>query len=135
MEAYQPLNTYSYCQTNRKEITRKKFTQANHIQSEVNYTNTRIFFKYLISVLAILIIVIAATVFVKIEASEPISTVAAEGEMKVVVGSGDTLWKLANTYYSDVDDTGFAVYLIKERNGLNHNTIHPGQTIILPEIK
>lgn len=128
MEAYQPLNTYSYCQTSRKQESKLK-----HIKSETNMNRSALIVKAFISVLAIIVIVIA-TVFVKIEAKEPVSTVAAAGEIKVVIGSGDTLWKLASTHYLHVEDTGYAIYLIKERNGLNDITIYPGQSIILPVI-
>ena len=127
MEAYQPLNTYSFCQTRG---------QQNNISHHVKKFKLlkSVFTKYILSLIAV-IFVVATVLLVKIDAREPISLVPAQNESAIVVGSGDTLWRIASTHYADIKDVGFAVYLIKDRNGLDNSAIYPGQTIILPNIK
>jgi Uncharacterized protein containing LysM domain len=57
----------------------------------------------------------------------------AEGETVFTVGSGDTLWSIANHHF-DNQDTGFVVFAIKERNRLSNSTIFPGQVLIIPKL-
>lgn len=131
MQAYQPLNRYEFCQT-KKTIRQSSSPVKKSTNAKSSFKSMSI--KITLSMLLI-VLVLVTTVFVKIEAREPISKIPAEHELSVVVGTGDSLWRLATTYYKDVEDTGYAVYLIKERNGINESVIYPGQTIILPEIK
>lgn len=49
----------------------------------------------------------------------------------VIVKSGDTLWKIVNTYYPD-DNLLKKTYEIAEYNKINDGSIYPGQNIILP---
>ncbi|MEK3881335.1 LysM peptidoglycan-binding domain-containing protein [Paenibacillus sp. PL2-23] len=50
----------------------------------------------------------------------------------MTVGSGDTLWSIASRHAEAGDDIGYLVYRIKQRNGLENVTIHPGQQLIIP---
>jgi len=127
MEVYQPLNRYEYCQT---KVIAKKINRVEKNEVKVK----PLLYKTMLSVLLILFIVVT-TVFVKIDAKAPISYIPEENEVLFVVGSGDSLWTIASRYYSEIEDTGFAIYLIKQRNGLKESTIYPGQAIILPHIE
>ena len=55
---------------------------------------------------------------------------SAAPEQTYVVRSGDTLWTVAATHYAG--DTRKAVWLIRERNGLDAPTLVPGRRIVLP---
>lgn len=54
-------------------------------------------------------------------------------EAIVTVASGDTLWAIAGRVSDDSEDIRYVVFKIKDRNGLDSSTIHPGQQLIIPE--
>lgn len=49
----------------------------------------------------------------------------------ICVGSGDSLWSIAQTYMPDTD-TREAVYMIKELNGIESNVISVGTVLDIP---
>ena len=51
----------------------------------------------------------------------------------VKVQPGDTLWDIADDYGPDDVDIRRVVYEICQLNDVNANSIHPGQTLIVPE--
>lgn len=55
-------------------------------------------------------------------------------EIVIAVGSGDTLWGIANRHSDGARDIRYVVHMIKERNGLQSSDILPGQRLILPEL-
>ena len=58
---------------------------------------------------------------------------AVQGEDVVIASPGDTLWKIAAEAKADGMDIRKAVYLIKERNGLQDGSIKSGDKLIIPE--
>lgn len=56
-----------------------------------------------------------------------------ETEQVVTVGSGETLWTIASRL-KDGNDIGYLVFVIKDRNGLDSELIHPGQKLIIPKV-
>lgn len=52
---------------------------------------------------------------------------------EIVVHEGDTLWQIAKQHYGGSDDIRKTVNEIKAYNGLSDSTLHPGQTLLLPE--
>ncbi|UVI27687.1 LysM peptidoglycan-binding domain-containing protein [Paenibacillus spongiae] len=61
---------------------------------------------------------------------EPAAPMA--GEKVIVVGAGDTLWKIAGTVREEGDDLRRIVYNLKERNQLSSSMLKVGQTLIVP---
>lgn len=61
---------------------------------------------------------------------EPAAPMA--GEKVIVVGAGDTLWKIAGTVRESGDDLRRIVYDLKERNQLTSSMLKVGQTLIVP---
>ena len=62
-----------------------------------------------------------------------------EADMKdksvfVTVGSGDTLWDIAEEYCKDYDDVRKWVYEIKQVNSLKSSDIYQGQVLEIPII-
>ena len=51
-------------------------------------------------------------------------------ESRYVVKPGDTLWAIALERYGG--DPREAVWEIRERNGIDGSTVHPGQVLVLP---
>ncbi|HET6493813.1 MAG TPA: LysM domain-containing protein [Thermoleophilia bacterium] len=55
-----------------------------------------------------------------------------QGE-RYVVGSGDTLWRIATRHYGDDVDPRRAVYDLREANGLEADAVlQPGDALVLP---
>ena len=50
----------------------------------------------------------------------------------VVVHKGDTLWGIAEAYTEPTKDVRKQIRVIRELNGIEANTIYPGQTILIP---
>ena len=67
-------------------------------------------------------------VFVALYAARP--TQSAGPETRYVVQQGDTLWTIASERYDG--DPREAIWRIKERNGLETSTLHPGRVLLLP---
>ena len=49
----------------------------------------------------------------------------------VIIGSGDTLWNIAQNYYPD-QDTNKAVYMLCKLNDITASDLQPGMTIRIP---
>ncbi|GIP14935.1 hypothetical protein J40TS1_05770 [Paenibacillus montaniterrae] len=84
--------------------------------------------------LFVILLFVTSFYLVRAAASTTSDDHIAIGEEKVItVSSGDTLWEIAAQHYSHIQDKNYAVYLIKDRNGLSSNIILPGDKLILPE--
>ena len=80
--------------------------------------------------LMMVITVFAATTMFGFNEADSLST---PSHVIVKVQPGDTLWDIADDYGPDDVDIRRVVYEICKLNDVNANSIHPGQTLIVPE--
>ena len=127
MSAYNP-NIFNHIQVN----------MSNNVQRSNNHKNKKISMltigRLFISVAIVSVMLISLFLF-RSTASEPVSYELADNEVFVTVNSGDTLWSIASNHYDYIEDTGYAVYLIKQRNQLTSSTIMPGDQLVLPSVQ
>jgi LysM repeat protein len=100
--------------------------------SDNKYVSAKQMYKWLFCLMVILLMV-TSFYLIRAAAGSSSSDAVMQGEQIVTVSSGDTLWSIANLHYENVRDTGYAVFLIKQRNGLSSNFILPGDQLILPQ--
>jgi len=85
-----------------------------------------------LSRLALLVVVLLATVWIGVRVANATSNAASVTERQYVVRTGDTLWDLARRSYPGDLDTRQLIFRIERRNGLANADIHPGETLVLP---
>ena len=83
--------------------------------------------RVLISVTAMMVLVLAL-------ASGVAARDSANGSIKVVVDSGDTLWDLAVEATPPGGDVRATVFEIRENNGLTRSELRPGQALTIPAV-
>jgi len=127
MSAYNP---YAY---NRYERVLNSSNNSKYKNKQpVRDVNSN-FYKMMLTAIAIAIIV-TSFFLIRTTAATPVSDMAMEGEKMVTVSAGDSLWSIADRHFDSVNDKGYAVFLIKERNQMQNNTIKPGDQLIIPLI-
>jgi nucleoid-associated protein YgaU len=82
--------------------------------------------------LALLVLIVAISVWVGTRIANATSNTAAFTEHTYSVRSGDSLWSIARRSYPQGGDTRRLVYLIERRNGLTRADVRPGQRLVLP---
>ncbi|HUK78124.1 MAG TPA: LysM peptidoglycan-binding domain-containing protein [Thermoleophilia bacterium] len=85
-----------------------------------------------LSRLALLVVVLFATIWVGVHVANATSDASTVTEHHYVVRAGDTLWNVARRVYPGNVDTRQLVFDIEQRNGLASADIRPGETLILP---
>ncbi|URN93944.1 MAG: LysM peptidoglycan-binding domain-containing protein [Candidatus Pristimantibacillus lignocellulolyticus] len=129
MSTYNPYAYRSYISSSKNNSEMKVHKQATrHLIAKGSIRG-----KLIITLSLVTLIVMSLFLF-NVTASTSHSELPMDGESIIAVGTGDTLWGIANNHYSDASDIGYIVYLIKDRNKLESNTIIPGQQLILPSI-
>jgi nucleoid-associated protein YgaU len=87
-----------------------------------------------LSRLALLLLVVVASVWVGTRIANASSNPAAFTEHTYVVRAGDTLWSVAGRAYPGGHDPRQLVFRIERRNRLGSADIRPGQVLTLPII-
>ncbi len=87
-----------------------------------------------LSRLALLVLVVVASVWVGTRIANASSNPAAFTEHTYMVRAGDTLWSVAGRAYPGSRDPRQLVFRIERRNHLGSADIHPGQVLTLPII-
>ena len=82
--------------------------------------------------LALLALVLLATVWLGVRVANATSDPATITEHTYVVRNGDTLWSVARRAYPADLDTRQLVFDIERRNGLASADIRPGESLVLP---
>ena len=85
-----------------------------------------------LSRLALLLLVVVASVWVGTRIANASSNPAAFTEHTYVVRAGDTLWTVADRAYPGSHDPRQLVFRIERRNHLASADIRPGQVLTLP---
>ncbi len=85
-----------------------------------------------LSRLALLVLVLFATIWVGVHVANATSDAASITEQHYTVRAGDTLWNVARRSYPGNLDTRQLVFRIERRNGLASADIHPGEALVLP---
>jgi len=89
------------------------------------------FYQMIFTAIAIALIV-TSLFLIRTTAATPVSDTPLDGEKLVTVSAGDSLWSIAGRHYESIEDKGYAVFLIKERNQMDNNMIKPGDQLIIP---
>jgi LysM repeat protein len=87
------------------------------------------------AIVSAILIAVLSTCFLIVVTNALPETIAepSVNETVIAVGSGDTLWSIANRHSDGTQDIRYVVHMIKERNGLQSSEILPGQRLILPK--
>ena len=85
-----------------------------------------------LSRLALLVLVLVATVWLGVRVANATSNGPAFAERTYVVRGGDTLWSVATHAHSGQRDPRQVVFRIEERNRLAGADLHPGEVLVLP---
>lgn len=123
-------NPYAYNRYERVSNTSNK--SVNSKKQSVRKVQPH-FYKMIFTTIAIALIV-SSFFLIRTTAATPVSETPLEGETLVTVSAGDSLWSIAGRQYDAIEDQGYAVFLIKERNQMDSNTIKPGDQLIIPVI-
>lgn len=91
-------------------------------------------FYKMIFVAVVIALIVTSFFLIRTTAATSVPDVPMEGETLVTVSAGDSLWSIAGRHYESTEDTGYAVFLIKERNQMDSNIIKPGDQLIIPLI-
>jgi len=126
------MSTYNPYAYNRYERVLNSSNKPDSKKQAVRKVQPR-FYQMIFTAVAIALIV-TSLFLIRTTASTPVSDVPIDGEKLVTVSAGDSLWSIAGRHYDSINDKGYAVFLIKERNQLSSNTIKPGDQLIIPVI-